>query len=87
MSASVLDSCYTFQTFALCKKITENIAVLLPKNADVDQVAQLAGRGGSVEIEQNMLNKRVKTITAYYGGLRASSSSASPNASTPQDLQ
>nr|XP_037273048.1 LOW QUALITY PROTEIN: uncharacterized protein LOC119164953 [Rhipicephalus microplus] len=76
-----------FQTFALCKKITENIAVLLPKNADVDQVAQLAGRGGSVEIEQNMLNKRVKTITAYYGGLRASSSSASPNASAPQDLQ
>nr|XP_037273631.1 trimethylguanosine synthase-like [Rhipicephalus microplus] len=33
-----------FQTFALSRKITDNIAMLLPRNADVDQVVRLAGR-------------------------------------------
>lgn len=28
---------------------------------------QLAGPGNRVEIEQNLLNNKVKTITAYYG--------------------
>lgn len=27
----------------------------------------MSGEGNSVEIEQNFLNKKVKTITAYYG--------------------
>lgn len=67
-----------FQTFALSRKITDNIAMLLPRNADVDQVVRLAGRGGSVEIEKNRLNKKVKTITAYYGDLIRSRSSTSP---------
>uniref|UniRef100_A0A224YS65 Trimethylguanosine synthase n=1 Tax=Rhipicephalus zambeziensis TaxID=60191 RepID=A0A224YS65_9ACAR len=67
-----------YETFELSRKITDNIAVLLPRNADVDQVTQLAGPGNLVEIEQNMLNKKVKTITAYYGDLVASSSRASP---------
>ena len=29
----------------------------------------LAGPGGRVEIEQNILNKKLKTICAYYGEL------------------
>ena len=29
----------------------------------------MAGPGGRVEVEQNLLNGRAKTITAYYGGL------------------
>lgn len=33
------------------------------------QVASLAGPGGKVEIEQNFLNNRLKTITAYFGNL------------------
>ncbi|KAJ6664030.1 hypothetical protein lerEdw1_008984 [Lerista edwardsae] len=32
-------------------------------------VASLAGPGGKVEIEQNFLNNRLKTITAYFGDL------------------
>lgn len=60
-----------FQTFALCKKVTNNIAILVPKNTDADQLAQLAGPGGKVEIEQNLLNNKIKTITAYYGDLIA----------------
>lgn len=33
------------------------------------QLTALAGEGGSVEIEQNLLNHKLKTITAYYGEL------------------
>lgn len=33
------------------------------------QIASLAGPGGRVEIEQNLLNKKVKTLTAYFGDL------------------
>ena len=35
----------------------------------VFQLTVLAGEGGSVEIEQNLLNNKLKTITAYYGEL------------------
>ncbi|NWU69371.1 TGS1 synthase, partial [Pterocles burchelli] len=49
--------------------ITNNIVYFLPRNADIDQVASLAGPGGKVEIEQNFLNKKLKTITAYFGDL------------------
>ncbi|XP_052031974.1 trimethylguanosine synthase isoform X2 [Apodemus sylvaticus] len=58
-----------FEIFRLSQKITNNIVYFLPKNADIDQVASLAGLGGQVEIEQNFLNKKLKTITAYFGDL------------------
>ncbi|XP_021078577.1 trimethylguanosine synthase isoform X2 [Mesocricetus auratus] len=58
-----------FEVFRLSKKITNNIVYFLPRNADVDQVASLAGPGGQVEIEQNFLNNKLKTITAYFGDL------------------
>ena len=29
----------------------------------------LAGPGNKVEIEQNLLNNKIKTMTAYYGDL------------------
>ncbi|XP_006825585.1 uncharacterized protein LOC102802469 [Saccoglossus kowalevskii] len=51
------------------KKVTDNIALFMPRNANFDQLASLAGPGGRVEIEQNLLNKKLKTITAYYGEL------------------
>ncbi|NXO73927.1 TGS1 synthase, partial [Phainopepla nitens] len=54
---------------ALSKKITNNIVYFLPRNADINQVASLAGPGGKVEIEQNFLNNKLKTITAYFGDL------------------
>lgn len=31
------------------------------------QLAYLAGVGGEVEIEQDVLNNKLKTLTAYYG--------------------
>ncbi|XP_036262702.1 trimethylguanosine synthase [Molothrus ater] len=58
-----------FEIFRLSKKITNNIVYFLPRNADINQVASLAGPGGKVEIEQNFLNFKLKTITAYFGDL------------------
>ena len=55
--------------FDAALKITENIAYYVPKNSNVDQLISLAGPGGQVEIEQNLLNTKVKTVTAYYGEL------------------
>ncbi|KAB0358947.1 hypothetical protein FD754_003103 [Muntiacus muntjak] len=60
---------YPLEVLVLSQKITKNIVFFLPRNADVDQVASLAGPGGQVEIEQNFLNNRLKTITAYFGDL------------------
>ncbi|NXB93572.1 TGS1 synthase, partial [Vidua chalybeata] len=60
---------YPFQVTPLSKKITNNIVYFLPRNADINQVASLAGPGGKVEIEQNFLNNKLKTITAYFGDL------------------
>ncbi|XP_058131525.1 trimethylguanosine synthase isoform X2 [Dasypus novemcinctus] len=65
-----------FEIFRLSQKITNNIVYFLPRNADVDQVASLAGPGGQVEIEQNFLNNKLKTITAYFGDLIRKSASA-----------
>ena len=50
-------------------KITENIVYYVPKNTNVHQLISLAGPGGNVEIEQNILNTKVKTVTAYFGKL------------------
>ncbi|NWR97698.1 TGS1 synthase, partial [Motacilla alba] len=50
-------------------QITNNIVYFLPRNADINQVASLAGPGGKVEVEQNFLNNKLKTITAYFGDL------------------
>ena len=33
------------------------------------QLTSLAGPGGCVEVEQHFLNKKLKTMTAYYGEL------------------
>nr|KAF6426937.1 trimethylguanosine synthase 1 [Molossus molossus] len=60
---------FDISTMILSQKITNNIVFFLPRNADTDQVASLAGPGGQVEIEQNFLNNKLKTITAYFGNL------------------
>jgi len=58
-----------FAVFSTALKVTENIAYFVPKNTNVDQLASLAGKGGKVEVEQNLLNKKTKTLTAYFGRL------------------
>jgi len=58
-----------FSVFSTAQQVTENIAYFVPKNTNVDQLASLAGKGGKVEVEQNLLNRKTKTLTAYYGNL------------------
>ncbi|XP_067219864.1 trimethylguanosine synthase isoform X1 [Chanodichthys erythropterus] len=58
-----------FEIFRLSKMISDNIVYFLPRNADMEQIASLAGPGGKVEVEQNFLNNKLKTITAYFGSL------------------
>ncbi|XP_064626164.1 trimethylguanosine synthase-like [Lineus longissimus] len=58
-----------FRLFELAKTITDNIGFFVPRNADIEQLTKLAGPGGKVEIEQNIVNTKLKTITAYYGDL------------------
>ena len=57
------------KVFETALNITENIAYYVPKNTNVDQLISLAGDGNSVEIEQNLLNSKVKAVTAYFGDL------------------
>ncbi|KAH6922840.1 hypothetical protein HPB50_019842 [Hyalomma asiaticum] len=47
---------------------------------ELQDIAQLAGPGGEVEVEQNLLNNQIKTITAYFGGL-VSALAQSPSSS------
>ncbi|XP_066272949.1 trimethylguanosine synthase-like [Branchiostoma lanceolatum] len=58
-----------YKIFEKTKEITDNIAYFVPRNADVEQLVSLAGPGGRVEVEQNFLNRKLKTVTAYYGEL------------------
>uniref|UniRef100_A0A2C9M2F9 Trimethylguanosine synthase n=1 Tax=Biomphalaria glabrata TaxID=6526 RepID=A0A2C9M2F9_BIOGL len=53
----------------LSRQVTENIVFFLPRNADTEKLTALAGEGKRIEIEQNFLNKKLKTITAYFGEL------------------
>uniref|UniRef100_A0A8C4QXS6 Trimethylguanosine synthase n=1 Tax=Eptatretus burgeri TaxID=7764 RepID=A0A8C4QXS6_EPTBU len=58
-----------FEIFNIGRQISNNIAYFLPRNADINQITSLAGPGGKVEVEQNFLNSKLKTITAYFGDL------------------
>ncbi|KAH3698317.1 hypothetical protein DPMN_085836 [Dreissena polymorpha] len=51
------------------QQISQNIALFVPRNTNINQLTSLAGPGGKMEMEQNFLNKKLKTITAYYGEL------------------
>nr|CAB3266934.1 trimethylguanosine synthase [Phallusia mammillata] len=55
------------KAFELAQTITDSVAFFLPRNTNVDELVTLAGPGNKVEVEQNMLNNKVKTVTAYYG--------------------
>lgn len=65
-----------FNIYQAARKISPNLAYFLPKNSNIDQLVELAAPDGAAEIEQNVLNNKVKTITAYYGELINSTSDA-----------
>lgn len=60
------------------KYVTKNIAILLPRNIDLDEMETLSKliyrcddetTELKVEVEQNILSNKVKTMTAYFGKL------------------
>ncbi|XP_066249823.1 trimethylguanosine synthase-like isoform X2 [Euwallacea similis] len=55
--------------FATATEISRNIAAFLPKNSDTSALVDAAGAGGHVEIEQNFINGKQISITAYYNDL------------------
>ena len=57
------------EIFKVANKISNNVAYFLPRNVDIEQVVRLAGAGVKMEVEQNFVNNKVKTITAYFGEL------------------
>jgi trimethylguanosine synthase len=58
-----------YKVFEAAKKITSNIVYFLPRNVNVEQVVSLMDDKSPLELEQNFLNNRLKTITAYFGDL------------------
>ncbi|WCJ35427.1 S-adenosyl-L-methionine-dependent methyltransferases superfamily protein [Euphorbia peplus] len=58
-----------FFLFNTAKKIARKIVMFLPRNVDLNQLAELclsAGPAWSVEVEKNFLNGKLKAITAYF---------------------
>jgi len=60
-----------YQVFKTAKTVTDNIAYFVPRNTNVDQLASLTECGDTFEVEQNILTRKFKTLTAYYGDLAA----------------
>jgi len=58
-----------YRIFETAKRITSNIVYFLPRNVNVEQVISLMDEKSPLELEQNFLNNRLKTITAYFGDL------------------
>ncbi|KAJ8772841.1 hypothetical protein K2173_028018 [Erythroxylum novogranatense] len=65
--------------FSKAKQIGGRIIMFLPKNVDINQLAELALYNDppwSVEVEKNFLNGKLKSVTAYFSD-RASANSRS----------
>lgn len=56
------------------RKVTENVAILVPKNISHEDAVSVFGK---CEIEENYLGGRLKTVTIYFGGLVRESKVAS----------
>ncbi len=65
-----------YRIFETAKKITSNIVYFLPRNVNVEQVISLMDEKSPLELEQNFLNNRLKTITAYFGDLAKQTNSS-----------
>jgi len=57
------------KAFKMAQKVSKSIAYFIPRNTNIYQLASLAGSNGEVEVEQQFVNKKLKTVTAYYGDL------------------
>ncbi|XP_060845717.1 trimethylguanosine synthase-like [Rhopalosiphum padi] len=61
-----------FTIFDLAKRIAPNIAFHLPKNTNILELLWLARSFGKVEIQQNIINEKLNSLTAFYGSFNES---------------
>lgn len=57
------------ELMAISRRISPNICIYLPRNSNKTQLCVLAGRGNSVEVNQEFLGQKLIAISAYYGDL------------------
>jgi trimethylguanosine synthase len=57
------------RVFEVAREVTPHIAYYLPRNINVNQMVGLLKPGEVMELEQQFLNKKLKTITGYFGEL------------------
>ncbi|XP_075226088.1 trimethylguanosine synthase 1 [Lycorma delicatula] len=57
------------ELFNVAANITDNIAFFLPRNTNTDELIRVAGSGSEVEIEQDFLDRKLISLTAYFGEL------------------
>jgi len=57
--------------FALARRMTPNVAMFLPRNVDLLELATLPGLGETekVEVEEAWMSWKCKAVTAYFGDL------------------
>ncbi|KAL6504883.1 hypothetical protein OROHE_023641 [Orobanche hederae] len=66
---TMLKPCDGYFLFNFAKKIAPKVVMFLPRNCDINQLAELALSASppwSLEVEKNYLNNRLKAITAYF---------------------
>ncbi|CAI9115777.1 OLC1v1016771C2 [Oldenlandia corymbosa var. corymbosa] len=66
---TMLKPCDGFYLFKLATKIAPKIVMFLPRNVDINQIAEVAlsvNPPWSLEVEKNYLNNKLKAITAYF---------------------
>ncbi|EGG13083.1 uncharacterized protein MELLADRAFT_32431, partial [Melampsora larici-populina 98AG31] len=59
------------ELFSITSKVTPNIAFYLPRNLDVDQVADLVDQDVKIEVEEAWMTSKCKAVTVYFGDLVA----------------
>ncbi|KAK8749913.1 hypothetical protein OTU49_015126 [Cherax quadricarinatus] len=57
------------ELLATARTITTDIALYLPRTSNLYQIIELAGIGGTVDIELNHMGRKKKALTAYFGDL------------------
>ena len=55
------------------KNVSRNVMYYLPRNTLASQLTALCDPGEEVEVEENVLNRKVRAITAYYGAFTGTS--------------
>ncbi|XP_025202227.1 trimethylguanosine synthase-like [Melanaphis sacchari] len=56
-----------FSIFDIVKTIAPNIAFHMPKNTNIFECMWLGSGFGKVEIQQNIINGKLNSLTAFYG--------------------